>query len=304
MLRVGTLFSGIGAAEYALRKMGIEHQVLFAGDIDKYVKKAYFANYDMEQTEWHNDVTTFDATPYEGKVDILIGGSPCQSFSAVGNLQGFEDTRGTLFFEYARILNECKPQAFIFENVKNILYHDGGKTFNIILETFKSLGYKVTYKVLNAIDYGIPQVRNRVFVVGFKDHNINYNYPDPKPLDLTVQDLLEEKADSKYFLNQGFLDNYVFVQWGTWNRHPKVDKPIASTLTTKMGTLRATQDNYQTQDGRIRKLTPREGLRLMGFGDDFNIVCSDTQTYKQVGNSIVVDVIGAVLMEMIKELKV
>lgn len=304
MLRVGTLFSGIGAAEYALRKMGVEHQVLFAGDIDKYVKKAYFANYDMEQTEWHNDVTTFDATPYEGKVDILIGGSPCQSFSAVGNLQGFEDTRGTLFFEYARILNECKPQAFIFENVKNILYHDGGKTFNIILETFKSLGYKVTYKVLNAIDYGIPQVRNRVFVVGFKDHNINYNYPDPKPLDLTVQDLLEEKADSKYFLNQGFLDNYVFVQCGTWNRHPKVDKPIASTLTTKMGTLRATQDNYQTQDGRIRKLTPREGLRLMGFGDDFNIVCSDTQTYKQVGNSIVVDVIGAVLMEMIKELKV
>lgn len=304
MLRVGTLFSGIGAAEYALRKMGVEHQVLFAGDIDKYVKKAYFANYDMEQTEWHNDVTTFDATPYEGKVDILIGGSPCQSFSAVGNLQGFEDTRGTLFFEYARILNECKPQAFIFENVKNILYHDGGKTFNIILETFKSLGYKVTYKVLNAIDYGIPQVRNRVFVVGFKDHNINYNYPDPKPLDLTVQDLLEEKADSKYFLNQGFLDNYVFVQCGTWNRHPKVDKPIASTLTTKMGTLRATQDNYQTQDGRIRKLTPREGLRLMGFGDDFNIVCSDTQTYKQVGNSIVVDVIGAVLEEIIKELQV
>ena len=304
MLRVGTLFSGIGAAEYALRKMGIEHQVLFAGDIDKYVKKAYFANYDMEQTEWHNDVTTFDATPYEGKVDILIGGSPCQSFSAVGNLQGFEDTRGTLFFEYARILNECKPQAFIFENVKNILYHDGGKTFNIILETFKSLGYKVTYKVLNAIDYGIPQVRNRVFVVGFKDHNINYNYPDPKPLNLTVQDLLEEKADSKYFLNQGFLENYVFVQWGTWNRHPKVDKPIASTLTTKMGTLRATQDNYQTQDGRIRKLTPREGLRLMGFGDDFNIVCSDTQTYKQVGDSIVVDVIGAVIEEIIKELQV
>ena len=86
MLRVGTLFSGIGAAEYALRKMGIEHQVLFAGDIDKYVKKAYFANYDMEQTEWHNDVTPFDATPYEGKVDILIGGRPCQSFSAVGNL--------------------------------------------------------------------------------------------------------------------------------------------------------------------------------------------------------------------------
>ena len=304
MLRVGTLFSGIGAAEYALRKMGVEHQVLFAGDIDKYVKKAYFANYNMEQTEWHNDVTTFDAKPYEGKIDVLIGGSPCQSFSAVGNLQGFEDTRGTLFFEYARVLSECKPEAFIFENVKNILYHDGGRTFKVILETFKSLGYNVSYKVLNAVDYGIPQVRNRVFVVGFKNHSINYEFPDSQPLTLTVQDLLEKEVDERYFLNQGYIDNYVFTQWGTWNKNPQVDKPIASTLTCKMGCLRATQDNYQTHNGKLRKLTPREGLRLMGYGDDFNIVCSNTQTYKQVGNSIVVDVIGAVLTNIIKALEV
>ena len=304
MLRVGTLFSGIGAAEYALRKMGVEHQVLFAGDIDKYVKKAYFANYNMEQTEWHNDVTTFDAKPYEGKIDVLIGGSPCQSFSAVGNLQGFEDTRGTLFFEYARVLSECKPEAFIFENVKNILYHDGGRTFKVILDTFKSLGYNVSYKVLNAVDYGIPQVRNRVFVVGFKNHSINYEFPDPQPLTLTVQDLLEQEVDERYFLNQRYIDNYVFTQWGTWNKNPQVDKPIASTLTCKMGCLRATQDNYQTHNGRLRKLTPREGLRLMGYGDDFNIVCSNTQTYKQVGNSIVVDVIGAVLTNIIKALEV
>lgn len=199
-------------------------------------------------------------------------------------------------------MNECKPKAFIFENVKNILYHDGGNTFKVILETFRSLGYNVTYKVLNALDYGIPQMRNRVFVVGFKDSSIQYKFPEPQPLTLTVQDLLEQDVDERYYLNQGYIDNYVFTQWGTWNRHPEVDKPIASTLTTKMGCLRATQDNYQTQNGRLRKLTPREGLRLMGFGDDFNIVCSNTQTYKQVGNSIVVDVIGAVLKEVIKAL--
>ena len=158
--------------------------------------------------------------------------------------------------------------------------------------------------MLNAVDYGIPQVRNRVFVVGFKNHSINYKFPDPQPLTLTVQDLLEQEVDERYFLNQGYIDNYVFTQWGTWNKNPQVDKPIASTLTCKMGCLRATQDNYQTPNGRLRKLTPREGLRLMGYGDDFNIVCSNTQTYKQVGNSIVVDVIGAVLNNIIKALEV
>lgn len=295
MLKVGTLFSGIGAAEYALKNMGIDYEVVFAGDIDKFVKKTYFANYKMNENKWHNDITEFDATPFEGQVDLLIGGSPCQAFSSAGKQLGFEDTRGTLFFEYARILNECKPKAFIFENVRNLVNHDKGKTFEVITNTFKELGYKIHYQVLNASDYGIPQTRRRIFIVGFKDIDEPFLFPDAIPLTATVQDLLESEIDEKYFLNQGFIDNYVFAECGSWNRHPEVNKPIASTLTTKMGSLRASQDNYQTLDGRLRKLTPREGLRLMGYGDDFKIVCSNTQMYKQIGNSIVVNVIGLII---------
>ena len=302
MIRVGTLFSGIGAAEYALRKLGIEHQIVFAGDIDKFVKKTYFANYDVSEDSWHNDVTQFDATPYKGQIDILVGGSPCQSFSLAGRMQGFDDTRGTLFFEYARVLKECNPKAFIFENVRNLMNHDKGKTFQIIQNTFKELGYKIFIQVLNASDYGIPQTRRRIFVVGFRDNVESFEFPEPISLTKTVQDLLEEDVDEKYFLNEGFINNYVLAKEDRWNRKPEVNKPIASTLTTRMGTLRAEQDNYQSINGRLRKLTPREGLRLMGYGDDFKMVCSNTQLYKQIGNSIVVDVIGGVLRQVISKL--
>lgn len=302
MIRVGTLFSGIGAAEYALRKLGIEHQIVFAGDIDKFVKKTYFANYDVSEDSWHNDVTQFDATPYKGQIDILVGGSPCQSFSLAGRMQGFDDTRGTLFFEYARVLKECNPKAFIFENVRNLMNHDKGKTFQIIQNTFKELGYKIFIQVLNASDYGIPQTRRRIFVVGFRDDVESFEFPKPIPLTKTVQDLLEKDVDEKYFLNEGFINNYVLAKEDRWNRKPEVNKPIASTLTTRMGTLRAEQDNYQSINGRLRKLTPREGLRLMGYGDDFKMVCSNTQLYKQIGNSIVVDVIGGVLRQVISKL--
>ena len=302
MIRVGTLFSGIGAAEYALKKLGIEHQIVFAGDIDKFVKKTYFANYEISEERWHNDITQFDATPYKGEIDILVGGSPCQSFSLAGRMQGFNDTRGTLFFEYARVLQECNPKAFIFENVRNLMNHDKGKTFQIIQNTFKELGYKIFIKVLNASDYGIPQTRRRIFVVGFRDDIESFEFPEPIPLTKTVQDLLEEDVDEKYFLNEGFINNYVLAKEDRWNRKPEVNKPIASTLTTRMGTLRAEQDNYQSINGRLRKLTPREGLRLMGYGDDFKMVCSNTQLYKQIGNSIVVDVIGGVLKKVIDQL--
>lgn len=303
MIRVGTLFSGIGAAEYALRKLGIEHKIVFAGDIDKYVKQSYFANYEITEDRWHNDVTQFDAKPYEGEIDILIGGSPCQSFSLAGNMQGFNDTRGTLFFEYARVLNECKPKAFIFENVRNLMNHDKGKTFQIIQNTFRELGYNIFYQVLNASDYGVPQTRRRIFIVGFRADVKSFNFPEPIPLTTTVQDLLEDNVDEKYYLNEGFINNYVLAEEGNWNRKPEVNKPIASTLTTRMGSLRATQDNYQSINGRLRKLTPREGLRLMGYGDDFEIVCSNTQLYKQIGNSIVVNVIEGVINNVINQIK-
>lgn len=301
MIKVGTLFSGIGAPEQALNKLGVDYELLFAGDIDRYCKRAYFANYKIDQSKWHNDITNFDATPFLDKIDLLIGGSPCQAFSTAGRKLGFKDTRGTLFFQYARVLNECKPKAFIFENVPNLMSHDKGKTFETITNTFKELGYHIHYKKLDAKDYGVPQSRRRVFIVGFRN-DVSFAFPDPIELTTTVQDLLEDKVAERYYLSQSFINNYVMVSTATWNKHPQNDKPIAQCLTTRMGTLRAYEDNYQTCNGRLRKLTPREGLRLMGFPDSFKIVCSHTQTYKQIGNSIVVDVMAALIDKVLQAL--
>ena len=157
---VGTLFSGIGAIEHALQRLGIKHEIAFAGDIDPHVKRSYFANHPIDgEKTWHDDVTTFSAKKFRYKIDLLVGGSPCQSFSMVGKRAGLDDTRGTLFYDFARVVDECRPRVFIFENVRGLLNHDGGRTWEIILQVFDSLGYKVHAKTLNSRNYGIPQNR-------------------------------------------------------------------------------------------------------------------------------------------------
>lgn len=178
-VRIGTVFSGIGAIEYAFKRLGIRHKIVFAGDINSKCKQTYFANYDIEEHQWHTDVCNFDAKPYIDKVDIVVGGAPCQAFSTVGAQLGFEDTRGTLFREFARVIKECKPKLFIFENVQGLFKHDGGKTWEVIKHTFENYcGYDIHYQLLNARDYGIPQTRERLFCVGFKKPT-NFKYPAP-----------------------------------------------------------------------------------------------------------------------------
>ena len=118
VVRLATSFSGIGAIEYALKRLGLKNKIVFAGDIDKHVKDSYLANYDIGECDWHNDITSFDAKPYKDQVDLLVGGSPCQAFSMVGKRLGLDDTRGTLFYDFARVVNEVKPKVFIYENVK------------------------------------------------------------------------------------------------------------------------------------------------------------------------------------------
>jgi len=365
---IGTLFSGIGAIEHAFQRLGIKHKIAFAGDIDPFVKKSYLANHLMDEGAWHDDVTEFDATKFKNKIDILVGGSPCQSFSMVGKRGGLEDTRGTLFFDFARIVNECRPRVFIFENVRGLLSHDSGQTWRTIQDVFTSLGYDINTKTMNSKDYGIPQHRERIFVVGFRKKNSNFTFPVPINLEHTMQDFLEDFIDSKYYLgtkgvkfvtssknrlkrytqingdialcekaNQQFnwhgdfvfegvesaidADEFVFnvndieekyflskkvkkyvLAGGTKNfRTSKAtDLPIARPLLQSMHKMhRAGVDNYVTYErGKIRKLTPRECLRLMGFRDSFKIVVSDTQMYRQAGNSIVVDVLMALLKEI------
>ena len=393
MLKLGTVFSGIGAIEHALERLSIPHDIAFACDngnieidferdeIEKnlanlsgfkekkayvdelyakkkkknFVEESYQANYNIPQAHFHYDVRFLDGYQYRNEIDLFVGGSPCQSFSMVGKRGGFEDTRGTLFYEFARLVNEIRPKVFIYENVKGVLSHDGGNTWTIMQNVFSDLGYKWHSQVLNSKNYGIPQNRERLFVVGFLDQTAEFEFPKPQILTKTMQDFLLENTPEKYYLgdkgidfvtstknlnkqytqingsiglcqkaNQQFnwhgdfifeelpnpidekyflsekLVNYVMATGtkGFYTR-PKIDLEIARPLLATMTKMhRAGVDNYVTTQGRIRKLTPRECLRLMGFCDSFKIVVSDTQAYRQAGNSIVVDV----LMNIVKQI--
>ncbi len=365
-IRLATMFSGIGAIEFALKRLKLKTEIVFASDNDKFVKESYFANYPIKEDHWYDDVHKIDGSKYIGKIDLLVGGSPCQSFSMVGKRRGLEDARGTLFYEFARVVKESQPKVFIYENVKGLVNHDKGKTFEVVKATFDELGYHYFYKILNAKDYGIPQHRERIFIVGFKDHSVDFTFPEPIELEHTMQDFLEDYTASKYYLkdkgvkfvtssknrkkrytqingdialcqkaNQQFnwhgdfvyedtgaecsefvfdvrdveekyylstkVEAYVLAA-GTkkFRTSTKTDLTVARPLLQSMHKMhRAGVDNYVTHNkGRIRKLTPRECLRLMGFGDDFKQVVSDTQMYRQAGNSIVVDVLIAILKQM------
>ena len=382
MIRVATVFSGIGSIEHALDRLEIPHKIIFAcdnGDIpveydekkelarikkmkskvekkkyvdelyasqstkQNYVKKSYLANYDINEDDFHLDIKLLDGTDYRDQVDLFVGGSPCQSFSMVGKRKGLEDDRGLLIFQFCRLVNEIQPKMFIYENVKGLLNHDGGKTWDIVEGEFKKLGYKISKQIMNSKDYGIPQNRERLFVVGFKDKSIKFKFPIPVPLLITMKDLLEDNPESKYYLNDKgiafvtdkknlqkrytqingdialcekanqqfnwhgdficegpnevdskyFLSDKVtdyVMKSGTKNFYskPEIDLDVARPLLSTMGKMhRAGVDNYISKGNKIRKLTPRECLRLMGFDDRFKIVVSDTQMYKQAGNSIV-----------------
>ena len=274
-----------------------------------------------------------DGTDYKNQVDLLVGGSPCQSFSSVGFKGGLEDARGTLFYEYARIIKEVNPKVFIYENVRGLTTHDHGKTWKIIKGIFNSLNYTITEpKILNAADYGIPQNRRRVFVVGIRNDvkvNKQFQYPDPIELKYSMKQFLESRCefgnfrydkegnleikesnfdatriDDKYVLSD-LVRKYVLTPGTkTFKTSIKYDLDIARTILSTMGNRhRAGVDNYMTDKGgeeKLRMLTEREALRLMGYSDDFKIVVSRAQMYKQAGNSIVVDVMLAVLNEIIK----
>ena len=323
------------------------------------VRQSYFANYNIKEEDFHWNVSFLDGKQYRNKVDLFVGGSPCQSFSLVGKQRGLQDTRGTLFYEFARLVGEIRPKVFIYENVRAVLGNDEGRTWEIMKQVFSDLGYDWNYKILNSKDYGIPQNRERVFVVGFrKDLQLKkkFMFPNPIKLEKTMQDFLIENVSGKYYLrekgvnfvlseknltkrftqvdgdiqlcqkkNQHFkfvednkvkeetmqdLEKYFLSEkivkyvmaTGTkgFCSKPKTDLEIARPLLKTMHKMhRAGVDNYVTTEGRLRKLTPRECLRLMGFCDSFKIVVSDTSMYQQAGNSIVVDVLIAIMKKII-----
>ena len=349
-IRLATSFSGIGAIEHAFHRLGLNVQLQFAGDIDPDCKRAYLANYPLDETRWHDDITTFDAKPFKGQVDLFVGGAPCQAFSMRGKRGGFEDTRGTLFREFARVVIECEPKVFIFENVKGMLNHDRGRTWSVIKRTFEQdCGYQVYFQVLNSKDYGVPQSRERIYCIGFKSP-VDFKYPAPIPLTQTKFDYLDRHIPSNLFLKQkgcnfvtrsiNYEKSYTQVNgnvalcqkrnqqfnWhGDFVFHPLAKNEVIDPTDQTIYPVAAFEESYYIDShisryvlkkesdglyemtgakscnpsyGRYRKLSPRECLRLMGFDDTFNIAVTDTAAYKQSGNSIVVDVLMAILKQM------
>ncbi len=288
-----------------------------------YVKDAYFANYEISENEWHEDVRFLDALPFHNDIDILIGGSPCQSFSNYGKKLGLEDVRGTLFYDYARIIKECQPKVFIYENVENVLRNDSGKTWKVMQSVWQSLGYHIEWSILDAKDYNHPQLRSRLFLIGFRKdiYTHPYTFPEKQKLTHKSTEYLENPPiNNIYYLgkkgfewittpsknlrrsrvNQDIIGCETANQQDNWIGDFRVEHPEPRHY--KDERIYIGKFDFNDGKGQVdavgRKMTPRECLNLMGFDNTFNIAVSDSVAYRHAGNSIVVPV----LKEIIKSL--
>lgn len=298
------LFAGIGGIRRPYQKLGGE--CVFSSEIDKFAIKTYEANWGETPS---GDITQIEAKDIPN-FDILLAGFPCQAFSIAGKRKGFDDTRGTMFFEVERILEYHKPKCFMLENVKGLLSHDKGNTFRVMRDILeKKLDYKIYYKVLNAKDFGVPQNRERIIIVGFKNHNINFEFPEPTGDKTKLGDILEKNVDSKYTISDKI--------WASHQRrkeqHRAKGNGFGYSLFNKDSEYTSTISARYYKDGseilveqknaNPRRLTPREAARLQGFPDDFKLVVSDMQCYKQFGNSVPTKMIEAVANKVIEALK-
>ncbi len=297
-IRFIDLFCGVGGFRIAAQQAGITNCV-FSSDIDPYARQTYQANFgDMPA----GDITNIPAADVPDH-DLLFAGFPCQPFSIIGNGAGFRHSaRGTLFFDIARILHEKRPRAFLLENVKRLERHDRGETLRIILETLEELGYFVSYRILNALDFGLPQKRERIFLVGFT-YPVQFDWDfSPAPMQ-PLSALLEANPPLRYTAS-----GHIQTKRRQAHQSPH---PVAIWHENKSGNvtsypyscaLRAgASHNYLLVNGQ-RRLTPREMFRLQGFPDSFKIVCADSQSRKQAGNSVAVPVVRAILARMLPHL--
>jgi len=304
-MKILSLFCGCGGLDMGFVKSG--YNIVWANDFDRAAVETYNANFDKEAVLADINEVEIESLP---DFDVLIGGFPCQPFSMMGEERGFDDARGTLFFRIAEIIRYRisigkKPKAIVLENVRSLKTHNGGKTFKVITNILETvLGYKVFYSILNTADYGIPQTRNRTYIVCFANEEAMFSFPEKQPLNLTLQDLLETNVDNKYFLSDKILPTILSNGTGGFKAKSEIDLKIARPLCATMAKMhRACQDNYVTQNGRVRRLTPRECARLQGFDDSFIIPVSDSQSYKQFGNAVTVNVAYAVANNVRDELE-
>jgi len=361
-LKVGSDFSGVGAFDQALKRLKINYQTIFACDMDKYARQTFIENYG--EPKYYPENVYNREIPKES-IDIYMTSPPCQAFSIAGQRKGEKENRGVLFYNSHEFILKNKPRYFIFENVKGLLSDDNGRTFQrwidylsksvngqpVIFPHEESANYHVYYQVLNSKDYGVPQNRERIFIVGIRDDaDNNFLFPPKEHLTKRLKDVLEDDVDEKYFLSEKMI-NYIGKD-RQGNENLVVNREVANTITCEVKKMqRSMQDNYidivqlnnpkhsnnriysvngcsptlNTMQGglrqpfvklnndsvivhdipemvsvKIRRLTPRECFRLQDFPDSFKMPCSDTQMYKQAGNSITVGVLEKIIKRLIK----
>jgi len=288
------MFCGIGGFHVAAADLGMS--CVFACDIDSEARRAYQANFGVIPDDDITAIST-DAIPYH---DILLAGFPCQPFSIIGSMRGFEDTRGTLFFNLAEIIDAKRPKAILLENVRQLSTHHKGTTLDRILGVLKELGYRADWKLLNALDFGLPQKRERTFIVGFQDHSVPFGWPDPIGQPLALSEVLEEEVPATYFASEEIRlkrkeKHRSELDLSIWHENKGgnvASHPFSCALRA------GASYNYLLVNGE-RRLTPREMLRLQGFPEWFSLPGSYQQIRKQTGNAIPVPVARAVLEQML-----
>jgi DNA (cytosine-5)-methyltransferase 1 len=314
------LFAGIGGFHLALESMGAN--CVFASEWDKYAVETYEKNFHLKP---FGDITKIGEKDIPNH-HILCGGFPCQAFSISGKQKGFEDTRGTLFFDIARIVDFHKPKVLFLENVKNLAKHDEGKTLKTIIKTLEDLEYSVFTKVLNSSNFGLPQNRERVYIVAFHTslNSNTFKFPTPPNNPICLEDILENEPKNAKIIERNDIEIYknYSVSNSLFSEIVLLNKPIQIGKVNKGGqgeriyhtlghaiTLSAygggvgSKTGLYLVNGKIRKLSPRECARVQGFPDSFVLNSSDIQTYKQFGNSVSVNVLQYILIEINKTLQ-
>lgn len=303
------LFAGIGGIRIPFQELG--GKCVFSSEWDKFAQKTYKVNFgEMPQ----GDITQIESNSIPD-FDVLLGGFPCQPFSSAGLKKGFDDTRGTLFFEIERIMRDKRPKVFLLENVKQLRSHDRGRTLKVILEHIESLDYYVKYEILRAGDFGVPQNRERTYIVGFDKRyynlpeNYDFKFPVPTFEKTRLGNILEDDVDDRYTLTDTIWNGFQRRKQNNINRGAGFgyclfdeDSPYVSTLVARYYKDGQEILIKQGEDKNPRKLTPRECARLQGFPDSFIIPVSNMQAYKQFGNSVAVPVVRAVAKRIVEEM--
>jgi len=302
-IRFIDLFSGIGGFRFALEHIAnkrlVNTKCVFSSDLDRDCQKAYSANF--------NEIPAGDITKINAKKipdhDLLLAGFPCQPFSIIGQMKGFEDTRGTLFFDIARILEAKKPKVFVLENVKLLAGHNNGRTLAKILAVLKDLKYNIEYRILNALDFGLPQKRERIWIVGFLDPH-SFDWPEGNARMKSLNQILEKNVPTRFFASEHIQKKRFSVMQKT--NEPTIwheNKAGHISAYPYSCALRAGASyNYLLVNGE-RRLTPREMLRLQGFPEHFKIACTESQTRRQVGNSLPINVAKSILENIFESMK-